>query len=650
MAQFVLEILDGDRAGDVLSLPEGTIRIGRKPGNDLVLADEKTSGVHAEIVFDGGRYVLRDLGSTNGTMMDGRRVTEVVLGSGDTFSIGRVQLRFRSDADASAPSAATGDLAVGKIDMARLQAAKGKGRSMTTFALVLVLALAGGGWFWAQGQGGGAGDGDSSPRGPRAIVTVAGNRIDGDAGACEQDTGWNLRVAGAGFQSGASAHTGQGSFEAQRSAEGQDFAVAATTSEIKALAGRSLSVAAHLRTFGQARAAVRLSFWSSADAVPFRFRTGSPLSAHEGWQRVEFVAAVPPGADRCAIEIVATLPDESSRAQCDDVAITESGDSKPIELKVGENGTVIGTGSAIALRSMDTDSPAALLWVKPGEVAADLKGLAAADLLALSDVGGSVAVTVDDNAAQFAVSGCSNLELGFPAESGSGMLADSGSGFASVDSGVAMTAQRVLLGDRSTRCMVEAKSGPVAMHGRTAGGVYRLQLAAAELRLQLGFRQERQDARERLRTAEALASEGEPGKALAAVRDALVAVPHDAETTALLVARRGEWQQAAQDRLQALGKDLDEAEFFDTRGGFQRVVAEIDRLLMSYGELGLPDAQSAKAMRERSQQRLSQLDGQRAQEMRQRLELMAKAFEEAKQPGLANLVRDYVTQRFSKQE
>ena len=98
------------------------------------------------------------------------------------------------------------------------------------------------------------------------------------------------------------------------------------------------------------------------------------------------------------------------------------------------------------------------------------------------------------------------------------------------------------------------------------------------------------------------------------------------------------------------GKDLDEAEFFDTRGGFQRVVAEIDRLLMSYGDDGLPDAQSAKAMRDRSQQRLSQLDGQRAQDMRQRLELMAKAFEEAKQPGLANLVRDYVTQRFSKQE
>jgi pSer/pThr/pTyr-binding forkhead associated (FHA) protein len=74
MAQFVLEILDGDRAGDVLSLPEGTIRIGRKPGNDLVLADEKTSGVHAEIVFDGGRYVLRDLGSTNGTFLNGDRL------------------------------------------------------------------------------------------------------------------------------------------------------------------------------------------------------------------------------------------------------------------------------------------------------------------------------------------------------------------------------------------------------------------------------------------------------------------------------------------------------------------------------------------------------------------------------------------------
>lgn len=139
MAQFVLEILDGDRAGEVLSLAEGTLRIGRKAGNDLVLADEKASGVHAEVAFDGGRYVLRDLGSTNGTMMDGRKVTEVVLGRGDTFAIGRIRLRFSAEGEPKDLS--TQEIALGRIDAARLQAAKGQGRGRSATTMVLVLSL-----------------------------------------------------------------------------------------------------------------------------------------------------------------------------------------------------------------------------------------------------------------------------------------------------------------------------------------------------------------------------------------------------------------------------------------------------------------------------------------------------------------------------
>lgn len=647
MASFVLEILDGDRAGETVSLGESTLRIGRKPGNDLVLTDEKTSGVHAEIVCDGGRYVLRDLGSTNGTTMDGRRITEVVLGSGDSFSIGRVRIQFR---DASTPAAAVASsvgVEVGSLDLARLKAAQGKGRS-TTFGLVAVLALAAGGYFWMQSRGDGGEAGGDGQRGPRAILEVVGNRLEGGAGSCEQDAGWNLRVAGSGFQSGGSAHTGQGGLEAQRSTGGQDFAVAATAGEIRVLPGRSLLAQAHLRTIGAARVALRVSFWSSGDAAPFRFRVGTRLEAHEGWQRVEVATAPPPGCDRCSIEVVALLPDEGSRAHCDDVALTEAGAGQAVDAKVGENGSVIGVGASVAVRSMDKEDPAVMLWLLPADIAPELRGLHAADLLTLGDVGGSVDITVDETSAQFRVNGCQKVELGFPADSGSGMLADSGSGFVGVGAGGAVTAKRALLGDRSTRCLLTTEE-PALMQGRVAGGVFRLQLGATSWRMQLGFRQERQDARDRLRAAEALA-DAEPGKALATIREALSLVPHDAEAAALLAARRGELQQRAQDRLQQLAKDLDEAEFFDTRGGFQRIVAEIQRLVGSYGEDQMPDAKGALAMLARAQERLAQLDDQRAQDARARLTAMAKSFEEAQQPGLAKLVRDYVAQRFSKQE
>ena len=92
MANYVLEVLDGDRAGEVLPVAERTLRIGRKAGNDLVLPDEKTSGVHCEIAPEGDRLVLKDLGSTNGTFLDGKRVSEIVLTPGDVVTIGRTKV------------------------------------------------------------------------------------------------------------------------------------------------------------------------------------------------------------------------------------------------------------------------------------------------------------------------------------------------------------------------------------------------------------------------------------------------------------------------------------------------------------------------------------------------------------------------------
>ncbi|MEQ1632286.1 MAG: FHA domain-containing protein [Planctomycetota bacterium] len=650
MAQFVLEILDGDRAGEVLSLAEGTLRIGRKAGNDLVLADEKASGVHAEVAFDGGRYVLRDLGSTNGTMMDGRKVTEVVLGRGDTFAIGRIRLRFSAEGEPKDLS--TQEIALGRIDAARLQAAKGqgRGRSATTMVLVLVLLVAAGGYFWFTLGGQNAGDGGGvAANGPQKVMQVAGNRLDAEAASCESETGWDLRLAGVGFAAGGSGHTGRAGFEAVRSADGADFAVAATAVEQKVLAGRSLTAAAHLRTSGEARACLRLTFWSSNEQVPFRFRTGTDLAASPEWQRREVVAAVPPGADRCRLEIVAVLPSESSRVQFDDVALVESGEAQAVESKVGESATVIGTGQSLAVRSMDTDAPATLLSIHPADVAPELRALAAADQLAMSDLGAAVTATVDEFGVQFAVTGCSTVELDFPLENSGGLLVEDDQGFTGADPEALTACRRILLGDRSTRCLVELAASALPV-GKAGNGRYRLTLPAASFRLQVGFRQERARARELLREAESDAAAGAPGKALDGLRELLRTVPHDAETAAAVVARRGDWQQVVQERLRQLAIELEDAEFFDTRGGFQRVVAEIDRLFLIYGKNNVEDPQGMADMRGRAEARLVQLDSQRASETQKRLQAMAAAFDAAQQAGLANLVRSYVTQRFGKQE
>ena len=147
MANYVLEILDGDRAGEVLPVGQSALRIGRKSGNDLVLADEKTSGVHCEIAPEGDRLVLKDLGSTNGTFLDGKRITEVVLTPGDVVTVGRLRVQFRDENPAVADDDA-GEFSLRQIDAARLQK---KSSPMGLLLVLLVLVGGGGGaWWWMQ--------------------------------------------------------------------------------------------------------------------------------------------------------------------------------------------------------------------------------------------------------------------------------------------------------------------------------------------------------------------------------------------------------------------------------------------------------------------------------------------------------------------
>ncbi|MDG6106220.1 FHA domain-containing protein [Dactylosporangium aurantiacum] len=67
-------------------------RIGRAPDNDIVLADLQVSRYHAELVRTDGGLRLVDLGTRNGSFVNGRRVGEADLRSGDLLSFGRHQL------------------------------------------------------------------------------------------------------------------------------------------------------------------------------------------------------------------------------------------------------------------------------------------------------------------------------------------------------------------------------------------------------------------------------------------------------------------------------------------------------------------------------------------------------------------------------
>lgn len=77
--------------------------IGRGSDADITIPDSGTSRKHVEILWDGERAMVRDLGSTNGTELQGRKVNEAPLPPDATIKIGRTNIVFRVVAQASTP-------------------------------------------------------------------------------------------------------------------------------------------------------------------------------------------------------------------------------------------------------------------------------------------------------------------------------------------------------------------------------------------------------------------------------------------------------------------------------------------------------------------------------------------------------------------
>ncbi|GIF77457.1 FhaA domain-containing protein [Asanoa siamensis] len=90
-----IRLVSGD--GRTYPLQMGSTVIGRGDQANLRLPDVGISRRHARLDFDGAQVVLTDLGSTNGTMVNGQRVSAVALNPGDMIQLGTTTLTFRVD-------------------------------------------------------------------------------------------------------------------------------------------------------------------------------------------------------------------------------------------------------------------------------------------------------------------------------------------------------------------------------------------------------------------------------------------------------------------------------------------------------------------------------------------------------------------------
>lgn len=81
--------------------------VGRVEDNMFQIAEPSVSSHHCEILMQGGEVLIRDLNSTNGTFINGNKITESVLKPGQTLRLGNVELKLEAEGAAAAPAAAT---------------------------------------------------------------------------------------------------------------------------------------------------------------------------------------------------------------------------------------------------------------------------------------------------------------------------------------------------------------------------------------------------------------------------------------------------------------------------------------------------------------------------------------------------------------
>jgi pSer/pThr/pTyr-binding forkhead associated (FHA) protein len=87
-----VRVLRGFYEGLEMSVDRDWMVIGRGRGADIVIAEPTMSRAHAAIGFDGAHFFVQDLGSTNGTRVNGSREQKAVLKNGDEVQLGKLAL------------------------------------------------------------------------------------------------------------------------------------------------------------------------------------------------------------------------------------------------------------------------------------------------------------------------------------------------------------------------------------------------------------------------------------------------------------------------------------------------------------------------------------------------------------------------------
>ena len=292
-----LEWLAGDKKGDKVWLDVPRVTLGRRESNTIPLDDRMSSGHHAEITKDLNGYTVRDLGSTNGTLVNGEPTTEATLSHGTRIRIGNSRFAFK-DPSMKDIEIELKDLdeddgwgMMGDIDLSKARGGKG--------GLVLLVLLAGvigaGAWLFMQMEQEAT---KSADGGGGAANLVAGGDFEDEELI---DVYWAAQGEGAPVKIGTTKR-GNGLALSLRHTGGSEEQAAqpvlvSYADEFAAISTKGLRVQANVRTRGPAALVAVWRNWREAT------EDGGRASA-TGRERLTSTVALGTGA----VDVVATQP------------------------------------------------------------------------------------------------------------------------------------------------------------------------------------------------------------------------------------------------------------------------------------------------------------------------------------------------------
>ncbi len=693
-----LEWTSGDRKGDRLALTAARTTLGRRDTNTVPLEDKMASGHHAEITKDLNGFTVRDLGSTNGTLVNGEPITEVLLKHGDRVRIGNARFAFKDPSmkDIDVGDAGADDDAGDWGMMAEVDAtarAKGGGKGLAAAAL-LIAGLGGGAYFAATRES----------KVEDAAFDFANQIEDGafdspDLLAWGPDEGAPLTVERA--TAGGAPKGGPHLVVRRSDSGGAGVAVASYSEELDTKENGTYRVSARMSRDGTGPAALAVQ-WSrlgnvrsGSTAVSQSVRVGSPERTG-AWGSVERIVRRPAWAKSGRLVIVVG-PDATARL--DDVRFEDAASAlapagrlegdKGIDVIVSSaggidlirNSTVLAVGATPWARFADgrvVGGPAQFVIdgapSSGGDGSLDVKGR-------LVDDKGSVPASIrwskipEGLSAAISVDGAEavGLSADFPrAHLSEQLKVRSGAGSKVVEPAAGIDLDgttRVLVGDAERRADVNrpetllaldlpsdaadaAKAGRLATYAADDTGLLRVALwrtgASGIVRVVMNFDGERQRAQQALREAKTLVDKAPgPGiKRLDAVADEF---PFEAEIRAQALSAARAREDRAKKDMQGLQQALDLFAVYRDRPSLDDVMRRSDELDRQFPDSPNPLGQEATirdTVAKAKDARLSYEIAAAGPEVK-RLTRLAKLLEQ--EPGfevMAALYYDAVVHRF----